>query len=52
MIECDRCTRKIKEEKYWLLGLYYCRACMKALEADTWFQEFCKDTRFRQIEQT
>jgi len=47
---CKRCTRLIKEEKYFLLGKYYCRDCMKMLETDTWFQEFCKDTRFRQIE--
>jgi len=48
---CLRCTRIIKEEKYFLLGKYYCRDCMKMLETDTWFQEFCRDKRFRQIEQ-
>jgi len=47
---CNRCDRLIGEEKYFLLNKYYCRECMNALECDTWFKEFCKDTRFRQIE--
>jgi len=47
---CERCTKLIKLEKYFLLGKYYCRDCMHALDTDSWFQEFCKDTRFRNIE--
>jgi len=47
---CERCTTEIKLEKYMLLGKFYCQDCMNALEKDSWFQEFCKDTRFRNIE--
>jgi len=51
-MNCERCTTNIIGEKYFLLKKYYCRDCMNALEYDKWFQEFCRDTRFRQIEQT
>jgi len=47
---CERCTTEIIGEKYFLLSRFYCRECMHALEADSWFQEFCKDTRFKNIE--
>jgi len=47
---CERCTTKIKGVKYFLLEKYYCPECMHSLEADSWFKEFCQDTRFREIE--
>jgi len=47
---CARCTTEIQLEKYLLLGKYYCRACKNALENDTWFDTFCLEKGFIQIE--
>jgi len=48
---CKRCNREINNtEKYLFFGYYYCRECKHTLETDSWFQEFVKDKRFREIE--
>jgi len=48
---CARCTKEIQLEKYLLLGFFYCRECKNALESDTWFDTFCLEKGFIQIEQ-
>jgi len=49
--ECVRCTRILKEEKYYLIGSYYCRACMTWIENDhEWVNVLASIGHFRQIE--
>jgi len=31
---CQRCTTELKEEKYLIFGLFYCRACENTMQND------------------
>jgi len=42
---CERCTARIKKERYLLFMAFYCEACMNTLENDPQYSYIFKNNR-------